>query len=238
MGTDTRKISRQLIGASSPPSTRPMKVPLKAAAWLTPRAMPRWVSGKTSVRMAEELAMSMAAPTPWKMRMVINQIAGRVTGHPRDAEQQGEQGEDGEAEVVGAHPAVDVAHAAEADHQHAGDDQEAQDHPEQVERVARLEWIEPDPPKDVGQGDEDDGSVDGGHQHPERRDEQGDPLVVRGQVGGPSRWAAPNGGRSGALSVHSGSAGPVRHTQRHAHGNAPVDPCHSGGYLRRQSILT
>ena len=37
-----------------------------------PSAMPRWLSGKTSVRMADELAMSMAAPTPWRMRMVIS----------------------------------------------------------------------------------------------------------------------------------------------------------------------
>ncbi len=48
-----------------------MNEPLKAAAWLTPRARPRWSSGKASVRMAAELAMSMAAPTPWKMRMTI-----------------------------------------------------------------------------------------------------------------------------------------------------------------------
>ena len=54
-----------------------MKVPLKAAAWLTPRAMPRWLAGKASVRMAAELAISMAAPTPWKIRMTISQIAGR-----------------------------------------------------------------------------------------------------------------------------------------------------------------
>ena len=66
-GTDTKKMSRQLIGASTPPRTSPMKVPLKAAAWFTPRAIPRWLSGNTSVRIAAELAMSMAAPTPWKM---------------------------------------------------------------------------------------------------------------------------------------------------------------------------
>ena len=50
-----------------------MNVPLKAAAWLTPRAIPRWLPGNTSVRMADELAISMAAPTPWKMRIVISQ---------------------------------------------------------------------------------------------------------------------------------------------------------------------
>ena len=41
MGTDTRKISRQLIGARTPPRTRPMNDPLKAAAWLIPSANPR-----------------------------------------------------------------------------------------------------------------------------------------------------------------------------------------------------
>ena len=88
-----------------------MNVPLKAAAWLTPSAMPRWLSGKASVRMAAELAISMAAPTPWKIRMMISQIPGGVPGHPGDGQQQREEGEDGEAEVVDADPAVDVAHA-------------------------------------------------------------------------------------------------------------------------------
>ena len=72
MGTETRKIQRQLRGASTPPSTRPMKTPLNAAAWFTPRAIPRRSSGNTSVRMAAELAISMAAPTPWKIRMTIS----------------------------------------------------------------------------------------------------------------------------------------------------------------------
>ena len=70
-GTETRKTSRQLIGARMPPRINPMKEPLKAAAWFTPRARPRWSSGKASVRMAAELAMSMAAPTPWKMRITM-----------------------------------------------------------------------------------------------------------------------------------------------------------------------
>ena len=51
-----------------------MKDPLKAAAWLTPRASPRCPAGKASVRMAAELAINMAAPTAWKMRMVMSQI--------------------------------------------------------------------------------------------------------------------------------------------------------------------
>ena len=51
-----------------------MKEPLKAAAWLTPSARPRWCSGNASVRMAAEFAMSMAAPTPWKMRITMSQM--------------------------------------------------------------------------------------------------------------------------------------------------------------------
>ena len=72
-GTDTKKIRRQLMGASTPPSTSPMNDPLIAAAWLTPMAMPRRSGGKASVKMAAELDINMAAPTPWKMRMTISQ---------------------------------------------------------------------------------------------------------------------------------------------------------------------
>ncbi len=70
-GTDTRKISRQLMGASTPPRTSPTKAPLNAAAWLMPIAMPRSSGGKASVSMAAELAMSMAAPTAWKIRITM-----------------------------------------------------------------------------------------------------------------------------------------------------------------------
>ncbi len=55
-----------------------MKVPLIAAAWLMPRAKPRRSGGKASVRMAAELAISMAAPTPWKMRITMSQMPPAV----------------------------------------------------------------------------------------------------------------------------------------------------------------
>ena len=55
-----------------------MKVPLMAAAWLMPRAKPRRSGGKASVRMAAELAMRSAAPTPWKMRITISQMPPAV----------------------------------------------------------------------------------------------------------------------------------------------------------------
>ncbi len=55
-----------------------MNVPLVAATPLIPSAMPRWLGGKASVRMADELANSMAPPTPWKTRMTMSQVAPSV----------------------------------------------------------------------------------------------------------------------------------------------------------------
>ena len=52
-----------------------MNVPLNAAAWLMPMAMPRCSTGKASVRMATELAISIAAPTAWKRRITIRKTA-------------------------------------------------------------------------------------------------------------------------------------------------------------------
>ncbi len=51
-----------------------MKVPLNAAAWLIPSAVPRWLAGKASVRIAAEFASNIAAPTAWNSRIVISQI--------------------------------------------------------------------------------------------------------------------------------------------------------------------
>ena len=73
-GTETRKIRRQLMGARTPPKTRPMKDPLNAAAWLMPIAIPRFPAGNVSVNMAAELAINMAAPTPWKIRITMSQM--------------------------------------------------------------------------------------------------------------------------------------------------------------------
>src|ERR1019366_6128007 len=143
IGTETKKIRRHWIGPRIPPSTRPRNDPLMPATWLMPSAMPRWCSGKASVRRAPELAMRKAAPTPWNIRITIRYRA-----------------------------------AAEAHHQHAADDEEAQDHPEQVEGVAGPERIDADAAEDVRQRDEQDGRVDGGHQHAERGVGQDRPLVA------------------------------------------------------------
>ena len=63
-GTEMKKTRRQSIGASTPPTIRPMNDPAIAATWLMPRASPRRLDGNASVRMAVEFANSMAAPTP------------------------------------------------------------------------------------------------------------------------------------------------------------------------------
>ena len=55
---------------------------------------------------------------------------------------------DDEAEVVHPHAAEHVAEPAEADDEHARDDEEAEDHPEQVEAVARLQRVELDAAED------------------------------------------------------------------------------------------
>ena len=46
-----------------------------AATLLMPRPRPRLSAGKASVMIADELAKSMAPPTPWPMRMAMSQMA-------------------------------------------------------------------------------------------------------------------------------------------------------------------
>jgi len=58
-----------------PPRTSPIVEPAMPAMLLMPSARPRWSDGKASVRIAAELAISIDAPSAWKMRITINQIA-------------------------------------------------------------------------------------------------------------------------------------------------------------------
>jgi hypothetical protein len=139
-------------------------------------AMPRWV-GEDGRRVGHQHGRT----HPLEDTHGDQPVAGHVTGHPGDAQHQGEEGEHGETEVVGPHPSVDVAHSTQADHQHAGDDQKSEDHPQQIEGVAGLQRVEADAPKDIRKGDQHDGSVDRRHQHAQGRDEQGDPLVIAGK---------------------------------------------------------
>ena len=75
IGTDTMNTRRQSTAASSPPRIRPMNWPEMPATWLMPMAVPRWLAGNASVRMAGELAISMAPPTAWMTRKPISHSA-------------------------------------------------------------------------------------------------------------------------------------------------------------------
>ena len=74
-GTLTTNTARQSTTASSPPISRPRNEPAIAATWLIPSAMPRRSGGNASVRIADELANSIAPPTPWTSRQPISHRA-------------------------------------------------------------------------------------------------------------------------------------------------------------------
>src|SRR5437660_2552574 len=74
-GTDTRNTSRQLIGASTPPSTSPMNMPLMPATLMMPIHRPRSRARNASVRTAAQLETRQAAPTPWTTRMTSSHVA-------------------------------------------------------------------------------------------------------------------------------------------------------------------
>jgi len=80
MGTFTQNTARQSHAASRPPATRPTNIPAIPAIWLMPRAMPRWLAGNASVRIAAELAISIDPPTACTSRHRMSHIA---PGPPR-----------------------------------------------------------------------------------------------------------------------------------------------------------
>ena len=75
IGTLTQNTARQSQAASTPPSSSPTNWPEMPAIWLMPSAMPRWLAGNASVRMAAEFAISMAPPNAWTMRNPISHMA-------------------------------------------------------------------------------------------------------------------------------------------------------------------
>jgi hypothetical protein len=102
----------------------------------------------------------------------------RASAHPVDRQQQRCNRVDDEAEVVHLHAPVHVPQPSEADDQHARDDEEAEDHPQQVEAVRRLQRVEVDPAEDRRHRDQRDRRVERRKQHAERRVRQRDPLVA------------------------------------------------------------
>ena len=178
-GTETKNTARQSISASTPPRMRPMKLPAIAATWLRPRAKPRLLAGNASVRIAVELANSIAPPTPCTKRQTISHIA---PGPPLNGSRQSAMAarvKIDEPEVVDPDAAELVAHPAEHHDEHGGDEHVAHQHPEQVADVARLERVELDAGEDGGQRDDDDRRVDRRHQHAEGGVVERHPAVVR-----------------------------------------------------------
>ncbi len=63
------------MSANSPPAMSPMNMAATPAMMLKPRANPRFSGGKASVRMAVELAINRAPPTPWTIRRPMRTLA-------------------------------------------------------------------------------------------------------------------------------------------------------------------
>ena len=105
-------------------------------------------------------------------------VGARTPVQPVDRQEERRDGEHEEAERVHAHAPVQVAEPAEADDEDARHDEEAEDHPEEVEAVARGERVEPDAAEDVGHRDEHDRGVDRREQHREGGVRERDPLVA------------------------------------------------------------
>ena len=75
IGTPTQKMAFQCHSDRKPPISRPRNEPATAATMLTPSAMPRWLAGNASVRIADDDAISIAPPMPWITRQPISHRA-------------------------------------------------------------------------------------------------------------------------------------------------------------------
>ncbi len=89
-GTLTRNTNRQSTADSRPPTSSPRNDPEMPATMLMPSAIPRSPTGKASVMMAIEFAMSSAPPMPCTTRRPMSTRApeGPVAGdtaRPMDA---------------------------------------------------------------------------------------------------------------------------------------------------------
>ena len=75
IGTPTQKIAFQCHSDRKPPISRPRNEPATAATMFTPSAIPRWLAGNASVRMADDDDISIAPPTPWTTRHAMSHTA-------------------------------------------------------------------------------------------------------------------------------------------------------------------
>ena len=196
IGTPTQKMARQSHCDSTPPISRPRNEPATAATMLTPSAMPRWLLGNASVRIAADDAINIAPPTPWITRQPISHSAPRAQVERIERQRDRRDREDPESDVVDAHPPVDVTQAAEQDNEHRGDDQVAHQHPQQVADVARRQRVQPDATEDRRQRDQHDRRVDG-----------------RKQSARPSCWTARPTCSAGGRGPIPGAGAPFRQRQ-------------------------
>ena len=133
-----------------------MNWPLIPTTLVIPSARPRWFAGNASVRIATELRDQERRADALHDAEADQPVGAGAAGHPVDRQEQRGERVDDEAEVVHPHPPVQVAEPAEADDEHARHDEEAEDHPEQVEAVARLQRVEMDAAEDVRHRDQHD----------------------------------------------------------------------------------
>ena len=208
--------------ASMPPTTRPRNRPAMLATLLMPEGEPPLVGREGVGDDGAGVGGDEGAADALDDAHDDEPRGSRLPGHPVDAQEHRADGEDEKAQVVHADPAEHVADAPEADHQHAGHDEVAEHHPQQVEAVARHQRVEPDAPEDGRHGDEDDRRVDRGDEDAHGGVGQDHPLVAVAR--GDARTRLPAGGPAGlpggpacgfaagppALSLSSGEDLPLR----------------------------
>ena len=176
-GTETRNTRRHSMGASTPPSSRPRNDAADRGDAVDAHRLAALAGregvGQDRAGVGEQERAADALQDPHD----DDPQNARHPGQERHRQQDREQGEHGEAEVVHLDPAVDVAHPAQADHQHRGDQDEPEEDPQEVRGVGGLQRVQLDAPEEGRQRDQQDGLVDRDHQDAERGVRQRDPLV-------------------------------------------------------------
>jgi hypothetical protein len=74
MGTETKKMSRQLIGASMPPRTSPMNIPLNGRRLVDAHGHAPLFHRERVGQDGGRVRHQHGRPDPWKIRITINQI--------------------------------------------------------------------------------------------------------------------------------------------------------------------
>jgi len=195
--TEIRNTSRQSIGAAALPSTRPTNMPAERRRCCSmPQRHPPLVGGE-GVGVDDRGRVwpaRKAAPIPCTTRK-NDQVRGPGSpGHPVHGQHQRSECVDDEAEVVHLHSPVHVPQPDRGSRSDARHDQEAEDHPQQIEAVGRNQpdrrWM---PRKMSGIAISVNRAVQRGQQHPERDVRQRHPLVGVARIRGGARGGGGGG---------------------------------------------